>query len=252
MKQLLIILNATFKENYRNRFFVTVVFLGVGFFILSLLLGEMSFEEQQKILFDLGTSGLHWVMLLISVFMGSFTMHRELEKQTYMTLLSSPMSRTQFVLGKFFGLWMLLKLTVIFLAFILYLLLGQISFLFYCTVIYGILLEGLVLLAFSFLFALLLSPTIGILCSFTIFLMGHWLEDLHFFANRSSLDIYRWFSQFMNLVIPHFYELNWRFLHLANKGIALNRVLLATLHSVIWTALVLILVHFVFRRKVLS
>lgn len=246
------ILFNTIRENYRNRFFVVTFVLAIIIFFFSILLGELSFEERQKILFDLGTSGIHWVMLVMAIFMGSFTLQKELERQTYMTLLASPLSRTEFLLGKFFGLWALMKMTLIILAIILYFLIGKIPFLSFSCVIYGILLEGLVLLASSFLFALLFSPTVGLLCSFSFFIIGNWLEDLHFFADRSNDEIYKTFAKIMDLVIPHFYASNWRYFYLLNQGIELKRVLLVSMHFLIWTTLLMALAQFSFQRKVLS
>lgn len=252
MNRILAIIANTFRENYRNRFFGVLFLLSVVLIFLSLLLGELSFEEHQKILFDVGLSGIHMVMLVMTIFMGSFTLHREFEKQTYMTLLASPLRRGEFLLGKIFGLWILIILTLFGLSILLFSLLGEVNILNFFLIFYGIVLESLVLLACAFLFALTLSPVVGLLSGFTIYFIGNWLDDLSFFASKSGSEAYVKFAKVIKMVVPNLQESNWRFFYLLNEGIQPERLTFVSIHLILWSVFLIFISDFVFRRKSLT
>jgi ABC-type transport system involved in multi-copper enzyme maturation permease subunit len=246
-----IILN-TFKENYRNRFFGVMFLLSVVLLFLSVLLGELSFEEHQKIMFDVGRSGIHMGMLVMTIFMGSFTLHREFEKQTYMTLLAGPLRRGEFLLGKILGLWILIVLTLFGLSFMLLFLLGEVNVNNYFLVFYGIILESLVLLTSSFFFALTLSPVVGLLSGFTIYFIGNWLDDLYFFAQRSQSEAYLTFAKTIKMIVPNLQDSNWRYFYLLSEGVEPNRVLLVSIHLCLWSVFLFFIANMVFKRKSLT
>jgi ABC-type transport system involved in multi-copper enzyme maturation permease subunit len=252
MNQIFAITLNTFKENYRNRFFGVMFLLSVALLLLSLLLGELSFEEHHKILFDVGISGIHTVMLVMTIFMGSFTLHREFEKQTYMTLLASPLRRGEFLIGKMLGLWTLIIFTLFGLSLLLFLLLDQINFINFFLVFYGIILESIVLLTCSFLFALTLSPVVGLLSAFTIYFIGNWLDDLYFFAKKSGSDSYLIFAKIIKMIVPNLQDSNWRYFYLLNDGIPSNRVVLVSFHLFLWSLFLFFISNFVFKRKSLT
>lgn len=252
MNRIWAIVLTTFRENYRNRFFGVLFLMSVILLFFSLLLGELSFEEHQKILFDVGFSSIHIVMLVMTIFMGSFTLNREFEKQTYMTLLASPLRRGEFLLGKIIGLWSLIFLTLFGLSVMLYSLLGDVNIINFSFIFYGILLEGLVLLTCSFFFALTLSPIVGLLSGFTIYFIGNWLEDLEFFAKKSKIDAYISFSNAAKTIFPNLYESNWRYFYLLEEGVSLDRVFYVSVHLLIWSVFLFFISDFVFRKKSLT
>jgi ABC-type transport system involved in multi-copper enzyme maturation permease subunit len=252
MNRIWAIIQNTFRENYRNRFFGVLFLLSVVLLFLSVLLGELSFEEHQKILFDVGMSGIHMVMLVMTIFMGSFTLHREFEKQTYMTLLASPLRRGEFLLGKILGLWSLILFTLFGLSILLFSLLGNVNPVNFFMVFYGVVLESLVLLTCSFFFALTLSPVVGLLSGFTVYFIGNWLDDLYFFANRSKSEMYLNFAKTMKMIMPNLQDSNWRYYYLLTENIQTERVILVSIHLSLWALFLFFISDFVFKRKSLT
>jgi ABC-type transport system involved in multi-copper enzyme maturation permease subunit len=242
----------TFRENYRNRFFGVLFLMSVVLLFFSLILGELSFEEHQKILFDVGFGCIHVVMLVMTIFMGSFTLNREFEKQTYMTLLASPLRRGEFLLGKIIGLWTLIFLTLFGLSVLLYSLLGNVNIIHFYFIFYGILLEGLVLLTCSFFFALTLSPIVGLLSGFTIYFIGNWLEDLQYFAQKSKLESYITFAKTAKMIFPNLMDSNWRYFYLLEEGISLDRIFYVSTHLFIWAIFLFFIANWVFHKKSLT
>lgn len=243
----------SFREMYRDRFFVILVVGVIFFFLISFLLGELSFEEHRRILFDVGISAIHWLNLGICLFIGGSSLRRELDRQTYMTLLSSPLSRLELILGKFLGIYSVAVISTFILGMGLFLLVRAIgSHNHFFVIIIGILSEAAILLALSVLFSLVLSPFVGIFASVGVFLTGQWLESLKFFAEQSKNPLYIQFSEMISWLFPNLYRLNWRSPFVLEEGLANNVVAASLLHGWAWVGIFLFLASLTFERKNLT
>lgn len=249
-KRVFAIIQNSFREMYRDRFFLILVFGVILFFILSLLLGELSFEEHKKILFDLGISSIHWLNLGLCLFIGGSSLRRELDRQTYMTLLASPLTRVELICGKFGGIFAVSIVSTVLLGTCLWFLLSSNdSMRNFSAILVGVIAESGILLSLSILLSLLLSPFVAIFASLGIFMMGHWLESLILFALRSKNPAYINFATTAEWLFPNLYRLNWRSLSVLETGIPINVGIASLLHAVAWIGLFIFLSSLVFRRK---
>jgi len=240
----------SFREMYRDRYFLILILAVVIFFGLSLLLGELSFEEHKRILFDLGISSIHWLNIGLCLFIGGTSLRRELERQTYMTLLTSPLSRLEFLLGKFGGILLVSVISTFLLGLgLLWLLKSPESFRNLSVILLGITFEAALLLAISILMSLILSPFVGLFASFSIFLIGHWMESLKYFADKSKNSLYIQFADIINWIFPNLYRLNWRSTYILESGVSVNIGLMSLAHAIAWIGLLLFLSQFMFKRK---
>lgn len=250
MQRILTISLNSFREMYRDRYFLILILAVVVFFGLSLLLGELSFEEHTRILFDLGISSIHWLNLGLCIFIGGTSLRRELERQTYMTLLSSPLSRLEFLLGKFGGILLVSVVSTFLLGGgLLFLLKAPGSLQNFSVVLVGIIFEAALLLSISTLMSLILSPFVGLFASFSIFLLGHWLESLKLFADKSKNLAYINFADAMGWLVPNLYRLNWRSTYVLETGVPVDVGVMSLAHALAWIGLLMFLSHLVFKRK---
>lgn len=250
MKRIYVIAKNTFREVYRDRFFMVILLLAIGLFLLSFVLGTLSFAEQLRILFNMGLTAIHIVMLGLAIFMGSFSVSRELERQTFTTVLARPISRSEFIVGKALGVFLVLLLSLVSLGLLLYLILpGTVPSVVFSKIIFGILCEGAILLVMAQFFSLLLRPNVAVFGTFSIFLMGHWLEELAYFAKKSESGAYQIFAKSMKVIIPNLQDLNWRSFHLLDEGIKNESLLWALAHTVGWVGILLVLTQMVFKRR---
>ncbi|AQQ71933.1 ABC-type transport system involved in multi-copper enzyme maturation, permease component [Limihaloglobus sulfuriphilus] len=94
----------TFKETIRQPIFGIIVFLGILIFIFSPSITMYSIDDDNKLLRELGFSTLFLAGLFIAVFSSTGAIVEELENKTVMTVLTKPIPRWGFILGKFLGL----------------------------------------------------------------------------------------------------------------------------------------------------
>jgi Cu-processing system permease protein len=116
MKRLWPLAFITFKEGTRNKAFygislLAVVLMGASFFISGLVMRDVG-----KVAVDLTLSTVSFAGLLLVLFVGIDLMAKDLDKRTIYMVLARPISRQQYIVGKFFGISLLVILTVFLLS----------------------------------------------------------------------------------------------------------------------------------------
>src|SRR5258706_1350491 len=101
-----------FKESVRDKVLYNLVAFAVLLISMSYLIGELTAGQDLKIIKDLGLASISVFGLLIAVFIGIGLVWKEVEKRSIYTLLSKPMRRGEFVLGKYCGLVLTLVVNV--------------------------------------------------------------------------------------------------------------------------------------------
>jgi Cu-processing system permease protein len=116
-QRMLAIAANTVREAVRSRLLYTLLFFAVLLICAGLLLSALSYVENDRILQDVGLGAMRLFGVAIALFVGVGLIHREVERRTVYTILSKPLSRAEFLLGKFAGLvltvWMQLAIMVL-------------------------------------------------------------------------------------------------------------------------------------------
>ncbi len=250
MRQVVALTWNGFLEAVRDRLVVISFFVGLGLVFLSLILGSMSFEEQRRLLLDFGMFAILLVSLVIAVFLGAYAVHKEVERQTCLLVLVRPVSRLQFILGKFFGILLLMAVMWGVLVVVLYALLGaSYPLLGYILAALGILIESAVVLAFTMMCAGRVQPAVALFSGVSLFLLGHWQKDLFFFAERSKDAFFLTIAKVVPWVIPQFFRTNFRSSSLIDQNQLLDPFARGVIHLAFWLLLYLVLTANFFRRK---
>ncbi len=110
------IARVTFTEILRDKILYNVLFCAFLLFGLGLLASRLTFIRPERVVLDFGLSAVSISCSMIAVFIGAGLVGREFERRTVHVALSHPISRSQFVCGKFLGLsgvlvvnWLLLS-----------------------------------------------------------------------------------------------------------------------------------------------
>ncbi|GAB4150912.1 MAG: hypothetical protein Tsb009_26050 [Planctomycetaceae bacterium] len=120
-----IVARATTKEAVRQPVFILMMLLSIAFLVISVFVPYFSFGEDVKMLKDCGLATILVSCLLMAVWTSSTSISAEIEGKTTMTLLSKPVNRRQFIVGKYFGIlqaviFLMIPLSLCFLALIYY------------------------------------------------------------------------------------------------------------------------------------
>ena len=101
-----------FRESVRDRVPYNLVLFAVLLIASSFLLGQLTAGQDVKIIKDLALAASSVFGLFIAVFIGIGLVSKEVERRSIYALLAKPVSRSQFVAGKYAGEFMSLSSTV--------------------------------------------------------------------------------------------------------------------------------------------
>lgn len=118
MTQLWPISLITFKEGVRNRAIYGIFLMALMLLISNFLFCSMIPREVGKVAVDIALSTVYFSGLLLVFFVGINLMAKDLDKRTIYMVISRPISRPQYIIGKFFGMVFLIIASILFLSII--------------------------------------------------------------------------------------------------------------------------------------
>ena len=238
------------REFLRDRIVWMGLFVAFLLFVVSLFLGALSFAEQQRILNHIGWSAIQISTLAMGLVLAANWLQKEIDRQTCLIVLVRPMSRDQFLLGKFLPIILLIGGLQIVLSFFLWALGGFIlPALNILTVLWGTFLEVSTVLAITFCLSVFIRPSLSFMAGLGIFLIGHWSQEIEFFGNKTQSLFYVGISKIGQYFFPNLFQFNWRSFYFLEKGVSIEQIVWVTTHSFAWIALAIVLSLFIFRRK---
>ena len=97
---------STFKTEVSQPLYLLVIVVGAAFIVTAIYIPYNTFGEDIKMYKDSGLNLLRVMAIFTAVWAASKSVAEEIEGRTALTVLSKPVSRRQFILGKFSGISM--------------------------------------------------------------------------------------------------------------------------------------------------
>tara|TARA_B100000925_G_scaffold290553_1_gene276042 strand:- start:564 stop:1340 length:777 start_codon:yes stop_codon:yes gene_type:complete len=254
-KKVILVSRATIKDLVSGQIFLIAFFIGLALAVLSYIGVELSYGAPKKVALDFGMGLISLANIVICLFLGVRVLQAEVENRTLYMILSRPVSRTEFYLGKFFGLAfcvlainLILALQTLFTFFIYG---GSFDPLIPWAVIFTYL-EGILILAFVILFSIITTNIAATLYGISILIFGHAvpnLLDLNFVKNNPGLH---WFVEKIGYIIPDLVKINIKDHLLYGKEISQIYLFSGLAYILIFITLVCFVTSVVFKRKDLN
>jgi Cu-processing system permease protein len=252
MKLILVVAGNTMKEILRDRVLYGLVLFAVGLVAASLLLGELSLFEQSRIITDFGLVAAQLGCGMLAIFIGSSLVWREMEKQTILTLLSKPVSRSVFILGKFLGLACVILLVDILISTFLALVCssyGEVNWSQFVIAEAGVFAESLFLLSSALFFGVFCRPVMTTLFTLSVWLVGHGVNDLHYFSEKSKNQILKTLGLGVSKIFPNLENFNFKEAALYGDQIATQTLIQVGSIWMAWLAVLLIASIWIFEKR---
>ncbi|MCH2160830.1 MAG: ABC transporter permease, partial [Phycisphaerales bacterium] len=116
LEQLLAITRNTFFESIRQPVLLVVLVICTILVVLSNPFSAYTLQDDNKMFVDIGLSTIFMGTAILSAFIASNVLTREIENRTVLTVVSKPVSRPIFVLGKYLGIAAAQTLALLFLT----------------------------------------------------------------------------------------------------------------------------------------
>jgi Cu-processing system permease protein len=102
----------TFREAARIKVLYGVLVLVFFANFLALVLGQMSYHEDVRVAQDIGLAGMSLFGSLTAILLGLFLLYNEVQHRTVHAIVSKPIERWEFVVGKWLGMALVLSVLV--------------------------------------------------------------------------------------------------------------------------------------------
>jgi ABC-type transport system involved in multi-copper enzyme maturation permease subunit len=244
-----------FREAVRDRVLYNLVLFVLVLTGAAIFIGELSAGQEAKIIVDLGLSAMLIFGVFIAIFVGVGLVYKEIEKRTLYAILSKPIGRGQFLLGKYLGLCLTLLVNVLIMGLGLSLALIYVRRGFDPLVskiwpaIFLIYLELAIITGVSLLFSSFSSPALSALLTFFVFIIGHFSADLRALAGSSNNSVARLFFRALYYLIPNLSHFS--LITEAAHGQVPDRtaVMVAVTYAIVYVAVLLAAATLIFRRR---
>jgi ABC-type transport system involved in multi-copper enzyme maturation permease subunit len=207
-----------FKESVRDRVPYNLVLFATLLIGSSYLLGQLTAGQDVKIIKDLGLAATSIFGLFIAIFIGIGLVSKEVERRSIFALLSKPVSRSQFIAGKYAGLVLTLVVNVSVMALSLYVVLAYMNWTALPETKAGwetpatdpallkaivlIVVELMLVTAIALFFSTFSSPILSAALTFGLFLTGHFNADLRNFDRVVDSPTAVWVARGLYHVLP--------------------------------------------------
>jgi ABC-type transport system involved in multi-copper enzyme maturation permease subunit len=177
----------TFREAVRDRILYSILAFALLLIGASTILASLSIGQEARIVKDLGLASTSLFGTFIAIFLGIGLVFKEIERRSIYTIISKPIHRFQFLLGKYIGLVLTLLSTVGVMALLVAGLARAIDGHWTAGLLGAAALDFLALMivtAVALLFSTFSTPTLSAIFTLGVFIIGRLSGDLKLFADQ--------------------------------------------------------------------
>lgn len=214
MNKILAIAENTFKEAIRDKILYSLILFALLMIGSSLILGMISINIETKVTIDAGLSAMSAIGAVIAVFIGIHLVHKEIDKRTLYSILSKPVRRAEFVVGKFLGLAFTLLVNLLIMSAGLVLVLAYVkrgwgdihaSLL---GAVFLIFLQLLLITGIALVFSSFSTPTLSAMFTLALYFIGQFNADIRHFGVASDNGALKFLTLLLYYTLPNFGNFN--------------------------------------------
>jgi ABC-type transport system involved in multi-copper enzyme maturation permease subunit len=207
-----------FRESVRDRVPYNLVLFAILLMGSSYLLGQLTAGQDVKIIKDLGLAAISVFGLFIAIFIGIGLVSKEVERRSIYALLAKPVSRPQFIAGKYAGLVLTLLANVAVMTAAMYAVLAYMTWAAPEQVRAGwsvpgtdpallkatflIVIELMIVTAVALFFSTFSSPMLSAALTFGLYVAGQFNADLRNFEQVADSKPVVWLARVVYHLLP--------------------------------------------------
>lgn len=245
----------TFREAIRDKIFYNLLIFALLVIVASMLLGDLSIGQREKFIKDIGLAAISFFSVLTAILVGINLVYKEIDRKTVYTIISKPVHRYEFLLGKYLGLCLTLLVNIVVMAFLLFILIWWKDYSLNLLLVNAVLLiffELILLTSIALLFSTFSSPTLSAIFSLAIYIIGHLTTDLKEIGQATESKFSHYLINLCYYIMPNFSNFNIRMEAVHGINISFTYIISVILYSVLYTAVVLLISILSFQKREFS
>ena len=207
MNRIASIAKNTFREAVRDRVLYNLVLFVLLIIACAILLGDLTDGHEARTIVNIGLNAMLMFGAFIAIFVGVGLVSKEIEKRTVFAIFAKPVTRGEFIIGKYLGLCLTLAVNVGVMGIGVSLALMYVGNNGLAATIWGTILliffELTILTGVATLFSSFSSPALSALLTFFIFLIGHFSSSLRDLAQSMSSQSAQYLFDAVYYLLPN-------------------------------------------------
>ncbi len=254
-----------FRESVRDKVLYNLVFFAVLLMSASYLIGQLTAGQDVKIIKDLGLAAMSVFGLFMAVFIGIGLVSKEVERRSVYGLLSKPLRRHEFIIGKYFGLVLTLAVNVAIMTAAYYLVLAYMSWMELENVkatwevpatdpallkaIFLIFVELCLITAVALFLSTFSSPILSAVLTFGLYVVGHFNADLKNFEAVVNSKTAAYLARTVYYVLPNLAPFDVKADLVHAQPVPWSYVAFTTGYGLVYIVMLVLAAMFVFSRR---
>jgi len=233
----------TYREAVRDKLLYNLLFFAALMIASSILLAQIQIGKDERIYRDVGLGAIAFFGVLIAIFVGINLVYREISTKTVYTMLSKPVRRWEFLVGKYFGLLSLLAVEVAIMSACFLGVLVWKGSPFSMGLVWAIALiylELALVTAFALFFSCFPSPMLSTLFTLGIYIAGVFAKDIRDFGEVTNSQALGQITRVIYYLLPNFHNFNAIAFAAHGQPISLSLIGMNTLYALLYSAVVLL------------
>jgi ABC-type transport system involved in multi-copper enzyme maturation permease subunit len=242
----------TYREAVRDKLLYNLLLFAGLMIASSILLAQIQLGHDERLYRDVGLSAIAFFGVLIAIFVGINLVHREISSKTIYTMLSKPVQRWEFLVGKYVGLLTLLAVEVAIMSACFIAVLFAKGSEFYSGLLWSILLiyfELALVTAVAIFFSSFTTPYLAGMFTVALWIIGHLLGDLRAFGSRSDIPGLKALMEALYWTLPNLDRLDIKADASAGNPIELARIGAAALYAWLYSFVLMAGAMLLFQRR---
>lgn len=251
-RNLLTIAGQTLTEARRNKIFYSLFLFALVVVLNATLFTEVTITTVDRMLKDTGIAAINLFALALTIFTGIGIINREIDRKSIYVVLAKPVTRAEYIVGKYLGLVAIMVTTCG--AMFICLLLAMKSFRTDITPpiflgLLGIFLEVAVLSAFALLCSTFTNSFASGFMTAALFISGHLSSELHFYARKSGSLAWKVIGDGLYYGLPNLERFNFKYHVTYDLMVPVQTLALTLGYAFAYTAAFLTAAVLVFSRR---
>lgn len=240
----------TFLEITKSRAFVGSLIVS---FIIACMAGlstEVSYAEKNFIILDFGLGLTSIYALSLSIYFGTSMVFNDIENRTLYCILTRPVKRSQYILGKLFGVASSLAVIIFsssLLTFLFYTMMGGVLHLDFMMAPVGLIIEAILAVSVAMLMSLHANKILSSIYTILVFIFGYMSEDLQ--KKVYSNEFVSLFIKFIKIIFPPLGLINFKSMIVYEQNIDYSHALQSILCLIFYLFTIIGLIVLTFERK---
>ncbi len=252
MRNIWTIAKSTVKLEVRDKILYGIIAFALLYILFELFMADLVLKELPMVK-SFGLTGIYLFNAVVALFLGTTSFFKDVDRKVVYFILSKPVSRAQFLLGKFVGLCLVLLLTTAILG-VAYL--GLIAYEHGGFDALGLLaifmqyLEMALFIAFALFVSTFSSSLLSIVYTSAVFFLGHVVSSLLTDAQQIGITGIKYFLvEVFYYVFPNLEKFDARNLAIHNVPLPFLSFALAFSYALVYVILLLSASVWIFNKK---